>query len=104
MSTFEPGSPTPGEIDVLIEQATSAQRERTASGRIQPSPAWADLTPAQCETLFARQMTSRRLERALDAGGCSSTARVVLARLARIDQLAPDDGGADPGGETGRDA
>ncbi|MGD8395645.1 MAG: hypothetical protein PVF43_09235 [Candidatus Eiseniibacteriota bacterium] len=98
MSTIESGSPAPDDTDALIEQATSAYRELAVSGRIQPSPAWADLTPAQCETLFARQMASRRLERALDAGGCSSTARVVLARLARIGQLAPDDGvtGRDP--------
>lgn len=38
--------------EILMEEAVSAYRGRTASGRILPSPAWQDLTPESRERLF----------------------------------------------------
>ena len=67
--------------DLLIEEAVSAFRERNAWGRIQPSPAWMDLPPADREALFERQLVSRFIEGAIDPYGKSSTVRAVLARL-----------------------
>ncbi len=67
--------------DLLIEEAISAFRERNAWGRIQPSPAWMDLAPANREVLFERQLASRFIEGAMDPDGRSSTVRAVLARL-----------------------
>jgi hypothetical protein len=65
----------------LIEAAATAFRERDVSGRIQPAPAWWDLSPQDREALFDLQMESRLLERALDRDGISATARAVLARI-----------------------
>jgi len=74
--------------EVLLEAATSAFRERVAaSGRIQPSPAWWDLAPAERGALFGRQLASRVLERAVDLRGLSTTARAVLDRLPWVGQL-----------------
>jgi hypothetical protein len=67
--------------DILIEEAISAYRERTTSGRIQPSPAWCDLPAESREELFKRQLQSRILERAAAPDGLSSTVRSVLSRL-----------------------
>ena len=67
--------------DILIEQAVSAYRERDASGRIIPSPAWWDLPPESREELFKRQLESRIMERALNPEGMSTTVRSVLNRL-----------------------
>jgi len=69
------------EREVLLEEAVSAYRDRTASGRILPSPAWWDLPPESREQLFARQMQSRVVERALSPDRMSSTVRSVLRRL-----------------------
>ncbi len=69
--------------DILIEQAISAYRERSASGRILASPAWWDLAPEGREELFDSQLESRRIERALHPTGLSATARAVLDRLNR---------------------
>ncbi len=66
----------------LIEAAATAYRERdAATGRIQPSPAWCDLTPDGREAVFRLQYDSRLLERALDADGLSTTVKAVLRRL-----------------------
>jgi hypothetical protein len=67
--------------DLLIEQAISAFRERDASGRILPSPAWQDISPQNREILFQRQIESRLLESVLDSRGLSSTVRAVMSRL-----------------------
>ena len=68
--------------ELLIEAATTAWRERDpATGRIRPSPAWCDLSPADRESAFRRQLESRVLERALDPRGLSTTVKAVLARL-----------------------
>lgn len=65
-----------------LEAAATAFRERDVSGRIQPSPAWWDLSPEDRQALFELQMESRLLERGLDPDGISATARAVLARIA----------------------
>ncbi len=67
--------------EILIEQAVSAYRERTTSGRILPSPAWWDLPPESRGELFMRQLQSRIVERAFARDGMSTTARSVLSRL-----------------------
>ena len=67
--------------ELLIEQAASAFRERNASGRIQPSPAWWDLAPADREALFKVQLESQIIESALHPRGFSST---VLSAFSRI--------------------
>jgi hypothetical protein len=67
--------------EILLEEAVSAYRERTASGRILPSPAWWDLTPESREELFRRQLQSRIIESALAPDGMSATVRSVLNRL-----------------------
>ncbi len=67
--------------DLLIERAVTAFRERNTGGRILASPAWHDLTSEAREELFARQLESRRIERALSPDTLSSTVRAVLSRL-----------------------
>jgi hypothetical protein len=67
--------------DLLIEQAISAFREQNTWGRILPSPAWWDLSPANRDAAFARQLESRLMESALHPGGLSTTIRAVLDRL-----------------------
>jgi hypothetical protein len=67
--------------DLLIEKASSAFRERNASGRILPSPSWFDLAPADREALFDLQLESRLIERALHCNGLSTTVQAVLSRL-----------------------
>lgn len=67
--------------EMLIEQAVSAYRERTALGRILPCPAWLDLPPESREELFAKQLQSRILEQAFSPDGMTTTAKSVLSRL-----------------------
>ena len=67
--------------NLLIERAASAFRERDAWGRILPSASWLDLPAEDRDALFARQLESRLIERALDPNGLSTTARAVLRRL-----------------------
>ena len=69
------------EQEIQLETATTAFRERDVSGRIQPSPAWWDLSPEDRERLFRRQMEARLVEAAVDPEGLSSTARAVLGRI-----------------------
>ncbi len=67
--------------DLLIEQAAAAFRERNTWGRVLPSPAWWDLAPEDREAVFARQLESRLIERALRRDGLSCTVQAVLDRL-----------------------
>jgi hypothetical protein len=67
--------------DLLIEKASSAFRERNASGLILPSPSWFDLAPESRETLYKHQLESRRLERAFHPQGHSTTVQAVLQKL-----------------------
>jgi len=78
--------PRPQDPEILLEAATGAFREFDTYGRVRPSPAWADLTPAQREELFQMQLTSRVLEKAIDRRRLSSTAHSVLGH---IDALPP---------------
>lgn len=71
--------------ELLIEAAVAAWRPRAPAGEILPHPAWADLDPAGRERLYDLTLRARRMERALDPQGLSSTARAVLARLRPID-------------------
>ncbi|MHC4218477.1 MAG: hypothetical protein ACYSU7_08480 [Planctomycetota bacterium] len=82
--------PRPDDPEVLLEAATGAFRERDSFGRIKPSPAWADLDPAQRQELFERQVTARLFEQAIDPAGLSSTARAVLNRIGFLGQLPED--------------
>lgn len=76
------------DTEALIEAATTAFRERDpATGRILPSPAWWDLSPADRERLFERQLASRAVESAIADDGLSTTARAVLDRLPGVEQI-----------------
>ena len=72
---------TPREMEVLIEAATSAWRERRPDHRILPASAWWDLPGEAREDLFRRQIAARALERAIDPRGWSGTVRAVMARI-----------------------
>ncbi len=67
--------------EILLEEAVSAYRERTTSGRILPSPAWWDLPVEARELLFTKQLQSRVVERAVSSDGMSTTVRSILNRL-----------------------
>lgn len=70
--------------ELLIEQVAGAHRP--APRAHEPLPyhaAWHDLAPAGRERAFERARALRQLEAALDPDGLSTTARAVLARLAR---------------------
>jgi hypothetical protein len=77
--------------EILLEAATGAFREFDTYGRVGPSPDWADLTPAQREELFHRQLASRVLEKAIDPQRLSSTARSVLDRIGALPPLSAED-------------
>jgi hypothetical protein len=77
----------PADPELLLEAATGAFRERDTFGRLKPSPAWADLSPAQREALFDRQVAARLVERAIDPQGLTSTDRAVLDRIDFLEQL-----------------
>ena len=69
------------ELDLLIESAATARRDRDASGRIVPPPAWWDLPPDARLLAFDAQAATRELEAAFDPSGLSGTVRAVVARL-----------------------
>ena len=71
------------EEELLLEQVTSAHRERRADGAIRSHPAWHDLDDAGRAEAFEATVTLRQMEAALDAEGHSSTVRALLARLTR---------------------
>ncbi len=75
--------------DVLVEATLSAWRERDVFGRLCAAPAWSDLAPEDRERAFDAQLALRRVERALDARGLSTTAHAVLARVRFVAQLGP---------------
>ncbi|MHC5016668.1 MAG: hypothetical protein ACYTGM_19590 [Planctomycetota bacterium] len=78
----------PDDPEVLLEAATTAHRERDSYGRVKPSPAWADLAPAQRDALFQRQLAARLVEQAVDPQGLSSTARAASTARAVLDRIA----------------
>ena len=67
--------------EILLEEAVSAYRERTTSGRILSSPAWWDMPVESRELLFAKQLQSRVVERAVSSDGMSSTVRSIFNRI-----------------------
>lgn len=69
------------EEQLLLEQVTSAHRERGFDGGIRSAPAWNDLDEAGRLAAFDETVVLRDLEAALDAQGFSSTVRAVLGRL-----------------------
>ena len=69
------------EEEVLVEQVTSAHRERGADGAIRSHPAWFDLDDAGREAAFEATLELRRMEAALDPQGHSATVRALLARI-----------------------
>ena len=71
------------DVELLIESVTSAWRDRDASGRTVPTPAWWDLSPDARELAFEAQGATRELERAIDPRGFSGTVRAVLKRLTK---------------------
>jgi hypothetical protein len=68
---------------LLLEQVTSAHRERHADGSIRAHPAWYDLDEAARREAFEATLALRRLEAALDPQGHSTTVRALLKRLDR---------------------
>jgi len=68
---------------LLIESVASAWRDRDASGRAVPPPAWWDLPPDGRLLAFDAQVATRELERAVDPEGRSGTVRAVMDRLTR---------------------
>lgn len=77
------------ERDALIEATLTAFRERNASGRVLPSPAWADLSPADREAAFDAQTAARRLEASHDPRGWNATVHAILGRARRLSQMLP---------------
>ena len=67
--------------ELLLEQVVGAYRERGLDGQISGSPAWYDLESDERDRAFQLTLEQRRLERALDSEGLSTTAHAVLARI-----------------------
>jgi hypothetical protein len=67
--------------EILIEQVTSAHRERARDGRVKGHPAWHDLDAAGRKEAFEATVLSRKLEAALSPQGESTTVSAVLARI-----------------------
>lgn len=65
----------------LVEAAATSFRERDLSGRILPSPAFMDLTPAAREALAVRQTAMREIEGAMNPLGWSGTVQAVMSRI-----------------------
>lgn len=70
------------EEELLLEQVTSAHRERQVDGTIRFHPAWNDLDDAGRKEAFEATVELRKLEAAMDAAGHSSTIRALLSRIA----------------------
>jgi len=73
---------TPEET-LLLEQVTSAHRERSVDGQVKSHPAWHDLDRAGRLEAFEETLKLRKLEAALDERGLSTTVKALLARLER---------------------
>lgn len=69
------------EDELLVEQVTSAHRERGVDGTIRSHQAWHDLDEAGRLAAFDATVLQRKLEAALDPQGQSSTITAVLRRL-----------------------
>ena len=71
------------EQELLLEQVTSAHRERGFDGAIRGHPAWFDLDDEGRQAAYEATLELRKLEQAADPRGLSTTARAILSRLAR---------------------
>lgn len=67
--------------DLLIEQAVSAWRPRSADDSLVPHAAWADLPPDERLRLFEETLRCGALERALDEEALSGTYRLNLSKI-----------------------
>ncbi len=68
--------------DLLLEQVAGAWRP-TAGDELQYHKAWHDLDGDGRAEAFERAQRLRKMEAALDGEGLSTTARAVLAKIAR---------------------
>jgi hypothetical protein len=71
------------EPDPLVEAACTAWRPSDPRGGLRAHPAWHDLDAQGRIDAFEQTRSLRALEAALDPEGLSTTARAVLARIAR---------------------
>lgn len=71
------------EQELLLEQVTSAHRERGFDGAIRQHPAWFDLDDEGRVAAYEATLALRKLEQAADPGSQSSTAKSILRRLTR---------------------
>jgi hypothetical protein len=69
------------ELELALESATTAYRDRDAEGRLVPPPAWYDLPPEALDRLHRRQVLAREVERVIDPIGRNATVTAVLERL-----------------------
>lgn len=69
------------EEELLLEQVTSAHRERQVDGTIRSHPAWHDLDDAGRIAAFEATVELRKLEAAIDPQGHSTTIRGLLNRI-----------------------
>jgi ribulose 1,5-bisphosphate carboxylase large subunit-like protein len=69
--------------ELLLEQVTSAHRERTRDGAVKSHPAWHDLGAEARREAFEATVRLRQMEAAIDSQGLSTTARLVLERIRR---------------------
>lgn len=67
--------------ELLLEQVTSAFRERHADGQVRSHPAWHDLSDELRLEAFEATVALRQLEAAEDPEGQSTTIRAVLSRI-----------------------
>lgn len=70
------------EEELLVEQVASAHRP-PSQGELRYHPAWHDLDAVARTRAFDLASALRPLEAALDPEGLSTTARAVLARIAK---------------------
>lgn len=73
---------TDDDKELLIEQVAGAWRP-DAGDELQYHKAWHDLDGDGRAAAFDRARTLRKMESALDSEGLSTTARAVLAKIAR---------------------
>ncbi len=69
------------EEELLLEQVTSAHRERGVDGTVRSHPAWHDLDEAGRQAAFDATVELRKMESAIDPQGYSSTIRALLSRI-----------------------
>ncbi len=69
--------------ELLVEEALGAFRPRDPAGGVREHKAFRDLSAEGRAALFEEALRQRALEQALDPEGLSTTARAVLARIAR---------------------